>query len=228
MKVRLVFVVVVALLTGIVLGRLGSQDELQRMEGRLAGLQKELSGLRRASHPPPAAASRAAPRSLEREGSFRVRRSRMAADASTNGAVTASGETARPAMADHAARMREAWLQRQATARSNFLESAELDAQQTADFDTTIDAMNIRLGETVDKWAARFRDGESLPAENGLRMMSELSQAMILVYDDLDRRMPSDWRQKAGARFAPMTFVDPEVMTPLQGVGAMLWSQGMR
>ncbi|MCX6998456.1 MAG: hypothetical protein NTV49_15580 [Kiritimatiellaeota bacterium] len=221
MPVRVGMAVVVALLAGLVLGRLGPQEDLRKAKEQAVSLQKELAGRQRAG----GATMLTGVRSMfggsrqDLAAGAGVRRARAADALLTNEIGTATNEAlrGRHAFSNQLAALKETWLLRSALARSNFMARVDLEAQQAADFDTTIEAMNLRVGATIDKWAARIRQEGSLSPESGVRIMNEVSQAMILAYDDLDRRLPPEWRQKAGPRFELMTFVDPEVLTPLQG-----------
>jgi hypothetical protein len=53
-------------------------------------------------------------------------------------------------------------------------------------------------------------------------MMNELSAALVLTYDELDRKLPEDWRREAGPQFELVRFVDPEVLTPLQDLDGVI------
>ena len=220
MTVRVWMAVVVALLAGLVLGRLGPQDDLRRLSDRVASLQKELASRPHAGGGTMLAGVRSMFRVSKQdlEAGARARRVRAAGDPLTNEAFTATNEAprSRHSFSNQIAKLKETWLLRASIARTNFISRAELDAQQAAEFDTAIEVMNLRVGETVDKWATRIRQEGRMSPESGLRMMNEVSQAMIMAYDDLDRRLPPEWRQKTGPRFELMTFVDPEVLTPLQ------------
>jgi len=232
MTARAWMAVVVALLAGLMLGRIGPQEDLRQLNDRAASLQKELAG----RHRPGGGTMLAGMRSMlgvskqDLEAGAQARHARAAAEPLTNAEFTATNEAqhGRHSFSNQIAKLKETWLLRSAIARTNFISRAELDAQQAAEFDTTIEAMNLRVGETVDKWAARIRQEGSMSPESGLRMMNEISQAMILAYDDLDRRLPPEWRQKAGPRFEMMTFVDPEVLTPLQEFDQLFQPPGPR
>ncbi len=54
--------------------------------------------------------------------------------------------------------------------------------------------------------------------ETGLRMMNDLSSTLVKAYDDLDRDMPADWRDKAGKEFQLFDFINPEVALPLADI----------
>ena len=220
MKIRMGIAVVISLLVGLVLGRLGPQDDVRRLNERVASQQKELESRPRAGGGTMLAGVRSmfsVPRK-DLEAGAQARRARAATNAPTNAPVPATNAPpgGRPSFSNHIARLKEGWLLRSAIARTNFMTRVQLDDKQQEDFDTSLEAMNLRVGETIDRWAAQVRQAGVMTPESGLRMMNEISQALLLAYDDLDRRLPQDWRQKAGPRFELMTFVDPEVLTPLQ------------
>ena len=47
----------------------------------------------------------------------------------------------------------------------------------------------------------------------------------MFAYDDLDRTLPEDWRDKAGPKFQVFDFVNPEVALPLTEVEGTLRRQ---
>ncbi len=100
--------------------------------------------------------------------------------------------------------------------RNNLIRKLELPETSVNQFDVLVEAMNLRLGATVDAWSAKLLDQGTVNEEDGLRMMNELSEAMVLTYDEMDRTMPAGWREKVGPKFDLMRFIDPEVLTPLQ------------
>jgi hypothetical protein len=53
-------------------------------------------------------------------------------------------------------------------------------------------------------------------------MMSDLSSALVLTYDELDRKLPPTWRDQAGTGFELVRFVDPEVLTPMQDLQGVI------
>lgn len=109
----------------------------------------------------------------------------------------------------------ELWNTRVALARSSFVSNVGLNKDQENQFDILVGAMNLRLGDSIEKWAVYLKAKQDLNPEDGIRIMKDLSEAMVLTYDELDRNMPPDWRNKAGENFQLFNFIDPEVARPL-------------
>ncbi len=110
------------------------------------------------------------------------------------------------------------WKTRSDIARSGFVSNLELTADQAAQFDVAVAAMNLRIGGTLQNLAASLRTNGQFNAESAIGVANEVTGAMVLAYRDLDRSLPPDWRQKAGREFALTDFVDPNVARPLIGV----------
>ena len=63
------------------------------------------------------------------------------------------------------------------------------------------------------------RSYTSVPArEAGLRMMNEITDALVLTYDELNRSMPPSWSDDAGNEFQLVDYIDPLVAMPLSGL----------
>lgn len=225
MNARLVAALIIGLAIGLLLGRAAPQADLRDARAQLEELKRKgsaqstsrsaIAGVetmlkvrqdevsearRRRPHAPPAAAD------------LRQATGTVAA-AATN---AASDRARRGSMSNEIAQAKQAWQLRSEIARKGFLERTKLDQRQTADFDVVIEAMNLRLGTSVDRWAEQIHKADTFTPETGIRMMNELSQALVVTYDELDRKMPPTWRQDAGPTFELVRFIDPEVLTPLQ------------
>lgn len=240
MSAKMLAAVVIALVAGLVLGRVGPQAELRTAQKRIESLRKDLSS----RTGPGVGGTMTGVRSMlnvsrkDIAAGAKARRVRDTAPAATNAGDTAGAEaaaglapdatqgTARverdAAYSNTVQRMKDAWALRAELARTNFIARAKLDTRQTLDLDILVEAMNLRLGSAVDRWAARIREDGDLSSETGLRMMNELSSAVVLTYDEMDRKMPADWRANAGKRFELVTFIDPEVLTPLQDLEGVM------
>ncbi len=223
--------IVLALLTGLVLGALGPRAELRRARQEVKDLDILLK-------------SRSQARSTalaDVTGMLRLSESvaRGRSAAASNAAPVAAASPATPSAAsnvvaqakpphDRARERRdlreqidkaaEVWRVRSDVARSAFLANAGLDAEQAANFDVVMEAMNVRLKERITFWADRFRDGSELSQETGMRMMNDLSGVLVLTYDEMDRKLPPTWRTTGGAQMEMTDFVDPAVAEPLIGL----------
>ncbi len=114
--------------------------------------------------------------------------------------------------------MAERQKERAAALRTNLVAKAELSEEQTVRFDVLMAALNLRLKEQSAKWREAMDSGVMTRAEVRARAMSEVNSAVVLTYDELDRNMPSGWREVAGNDFNVMTFIDPEVMYELRPI----------
>jgi hypothetical protein len=132
-----------------------------------------------------------------------------------------NGPTNAPSPQDLRKRIDEAaelWRVRSDVARNSFVSNAGLDRGQTANFDVLMAAMNIRLATSISNWVGRVSEKEQLTAEDGARIINELSSHFVLTYDELDRKLQPGWREGAGESFDLITFVDPSVASPLIGI----------
>ncbi|MBL7115941.1 MAG: hypothetical protein ISS35_09260 [Kiritimatiellae bacterium] len=112
----------------------------------------------------------------------------------------------------------ELWQMRVNVARSTFVSNARLSDEQGMQFDILVQSMNIRIGETIDNFAANLQDAEEVQMEAGIRLMNEISDSVVLTYDEMDETLPEGWRRKSGQNFNLMDFIDPEVGRPLINV----------
>jgi hypothetical protein len=222
-----------ALLAGLALGRWAPQSDIRRANEQIAALKKEM-----ASRPAAGGAALQGVRSMlnvsqgDIDGAAKARRIRQRATnetalaggaAETNAAVRGppwrdrgTQRWDRASMSNQIEKVKKAWELRAQIARTNLVGRLKLDQQQVNAFDTLVEAMNIRLGTSIDKWVGQIKTQGTMSSENGIRMMNELSDALVITYDELDRKMPADWRAAAGPKFEVVNFIDPEVMTPLQ------------
>jgi hypothetical protein len=116
----------------------------------------------------------------------------------------------------------ELWQMRADMARAAFVANTELDEAQAAQFDVLVASMNMRLRERLEAWAGELREADQAGPETGMRMINELTDTMVLTYDELDRTMPQDWRDRSGGSVDLTDFIDPSVATPLIGVESRL------
>lgn len=112
----------------------------------------------------------------------------------------------------------EAWGVRSALARDNFIDQNDLREEQALRFDVLIEAMNIRIKQSVNNLVVSIKAGEVYGEEAGVRVMNEVSDAMVITYDELDRNMPEGWRESSENDFSLTTLIDPEVAMPLTEV----------
>jgi hypothetical protein len=112
----------------------------------------------------------------------------------------------------------EVWLMRAEVARGTFAAKTGFTDLEMTDFDVLMGSMNIRLLDLFKQTAEQIEAGGEFTPESGIRLMNGLTQAMVMTYDEMDRKLPATWRTDAGASFDLVTYVDPKVAQPLVGV----------
>ena len=112
----------------------------------------------------------------------------------------------------------ELWRVRSDMARNTFVADAGLSPEQSKDFDVVLAAMNLRLRDRIAYWADHLSQANVVAPETGMRMMNDLTGVLVFTYDEMDRKMPAGWREKAGESANLVDFIDPSVATPLIGV----------
>lgn len=232
MHSRVILALVVGLAAGLLIGRAAPLADLRALRQELEDAKKKGGGRSSASTAMSGVESMLKVTSDEVAQARRTKARGPAVPvdpAGTNAAAASGGTNVeltvgsgrrpgrdRAAMSNSIEQVKQAWQLRSEIARKNFLERAKLDEKQTADLDVVLEAMNIRLGESIDRWSAEIRKADAFTPETGIRMMNDLSQALVVTYDELDRKLPATWRANAGENFELVRFVDPEVLTPLQ------------
>ena len=230
-----------ALLAGLVLGRSGPQADLRKA-------RQELEELRRARPAPTALAGISQIMPMPDESASRRPRHRtppppsddVAAEApapspglDTNAPPIAAvfeggSSTNEPSFEDRIKEASELWRMRVALARNSFIQNTHLNEEQKMRFDVLMEAMNLRLASTIENWVRQLGPEPELGPEVGLRMLHELSGAMVVTYDELDRNLPSGWRDQAGDKFELMNFIDPDVALPLADLERAGTARGQR
>ncbi len=81
-----------------------------------------------------------------------------------------------------------------------------------------VEAMNLRLEHAIEIWAGILREESMSGREAGLRMMNEITDALVLTYDEMNRSMPNGWGDAAGVDFQLIDHIDPYVASPLAGL----------
>jgi hypothetical protein len=120
----------------------------------------------------------------------------------------------------------EAWKMRTEVARNTFAAKTGFTPQDMGNFDVLMTAMNVRMKDFFVKTAEKLESGEAFTPETGVRLMSDLTQSMVLTYDEMDRKLPATWRNDAGGSFDLVTYVDPNVVKPLIKVADKLPQPG--
>ena len=112
----------------------------------------------------------------------------------------------------------ELWRVRSDLARGAFLNQVEASEEETLRFDVVMEAMNVRLESTIQRWAEILGE-ETVPhQEAGIRMMNEITEALTITYDELDRNLAEGWKTNVNETFELTDFIDPSVALPLADV----------
>lgn len=239
MRINILWVVI-AIVAGFTLGGWGLRADLRKVKQELTALQAkagksekrsaQLDGIRTMLKLPENKLSGAQPGSEHpRRHSHRSANTNAVAEVKRPDNLTSSTNTParqHKSMSDELKQASELWNTRVALARNSLISNLELKKDQEAKFDTLVAAMNIRLGDSIGKWADYLKAKGELNPEDGIRMMNDLSTAMVLTYNDLDTTLPPGWREKAGENFQLVNFIDPEIALPLADVEGILNKAG--
>ncbi len=120
----------------------------------------------------------------------------------------------------------EAWRLRADLARAGFASKTGFTDSEMTEFDVLTKAMNVRLEDLFRQTADQIKAGEPFSPETGIRLMNGLTDAMVLTYDEMDRKLPATWRKDSGNSFDLVTYVDPVVVAPLMEVQDKLPAPG--
>lgn len=97
---------------------------------------------------------------------------------------------------------------------ADFVEKTGLDDTQCASLEFELDALNGRVREIAEEFAAAIDDGVPLDFELQMQMLHEFSEATLEAYAGFDETLPEDWRER-GKGFNMMFGVSPDSMNPL-------------
>jgi hypothetical protein len=125
-----------------------------------------------------------------------------------------SSSVARRSMEERIETAKQAWRVRSDLARNSFLENLDAGREEANQFDVLIGAMNLRLANTIGNWVDTFGEQEVVRFEQGARLIHELSGAVVLTYDEMDRTLREDWREDTDPKFMLYDFIDPSVADP--------------
>ncbi len=226
---KYIIIGVMSLLTGMLLGGIGPRWDLAKAQDRIKTLelsQKNIhsdsegfSGIRQMLKLTDKDAVRNAPP---------IRKAKRLVDATNVVASVSvsSGDANKPSEAQspvtNSSSMEEQvetaskiWASRVEIARNNFASNSGLKKEEIEIFDTAMEAMNIRLEYSISQWVDKMKDKDQISSEDGVRMLNELSDALVVGYDDMDKALPAGWREKSGLDFEIMNFIDPAVAKPL-------------
>ena len=122
----------------------------------------------------------------------------------------------------------ELWKTRSDIARATTINNIGLTAEETMKFDVLVEAMNVRVGYSLQKMADTIKTNDNAGAEVFIRTGNELTGAIVQGYSDMDRSLPQGWRERAGSEFNMTDFIDPNVAKPLLDVEDKLEKERIR
>ena len=102
--------------------------------------------------------------------------------------------------------------QQTAEERVMFVESQQLNERQVQTYDSIMGNLNQRVGDIAEQWADYIRQTGKMENDYGMRMMHDVSGAMVEAYDAMDASFPS-WRNSMPR--GGMGWVDPSAYAPI-------------
>ncbi len=226
--------IILALLAGLVLGTWSVKDDLRRARKEVEDLKQQLSRRPAARQngldgitsmlkipkdaAPPREPSDDAGGVTRATGAHSNRLALTSVGSSTNALRRQHHGPDRDTLRKQLETAASAWKVRSDLARAGVLANTAASDEQTVQFDVAMAAMNLRLSNNVRTWVDYVKTQQTVTPEAGIRIMKDLSSTLVFAYDDLDRTLPDDWRDKAGPKFQVFDFVNPEVIMPLTEV----------
>jgi len=114
------------------------------------------------------------------------------------------------------------WTLRAALARSAFIERTALSAGEVEAFDVLTEEMNLRIRDRIATWSEEIQAGGALGAEDGARLIHDLTGILVSTYDGMNLVLDPSWREGGGDEFDLIDLVDPMVAEPLVEVEGLL------
>jgi hypothetical protein len=237
--------VMAALLTGLVLGSWSMKADLRKARKEIVALKQELEkkGGRQTGLEGITSMLKLPAADRSRRPTERVAMASADSDATkpTPAAAFASGDSAYTNRLPHFRRRRadtnavrerfqaaiDLWKVRADLARNSFVSNVTTSDNQTAQFEVTMAAMNLRLSNSILAWVEYVQEAQTVTPETSIKIMSDLSTTLVWAYNDLDRTMPEDWRDRAGPRFQVFDFINPQVAMPLVEVEEVFRQQDL-
>jgi hypothetical protein len=232
--------IVLALLAGLVIGNFSVKPDLRRAREENKSLKDQLSlrsrrddnlrsvtSMLRVPQPGPAPATNApaVQKPPEPEAVVTNVTNVVTDDFRTARART---EDARRSFEEQIKTAVELWKTRSELARNSLLSNLSATPEQTQMFDQAITNMNAQLAEKIRQWTDYLKQQQEVTPESAVRMMNDLSSTIVASYDELDKTLPADWRDKAGPEFQLFDFVNPEVALPFAEVQGALGERPFR
>ena len=71
------------------------------------------------------------------------------------------------------------------------------------------------MSSSISNWVDRVEGQETISTEDGIRLFNSILDSVVLTYDEMDRKLPENWREGVGDDFQLMEMIDPRVAKPL-------------
>lgn len=217
-----------ALIIGIVVGGQGPKRDLERARAELEWLRAEARPRQVRMDPVMQMVSFPAPEPTRIETPPRASAPLLAENGDSEDEPLAATEitepvaSSAPSLEERLETARDLWQLRVDIARNTFVSRAALDRDAAARFDVLMAAMNLRIRGEFEAIAERIAEEEAFTPEDVTRMIHQITGALTLTYDELDRAMPLGWRSAAGTELDLFDFIDPSVAEPLLDVESLL------
>lgn len=112
---------------------------------------------------------------------------------------------------------KELWMTRVEIARAQWLQRLKLSQEETAKFDSAINAMNENLYVAMQNLSDVVASADTLTPETGVRAFNEMTSVLVQTYDEINAIVPQE-QQGEAAKMELTDFIDPAIAEPLIAV----------
>jgi hypothetical protein len=109
----------------------------------------------------------------------------------------------------------ELWELRTELAKTTFMDKLDAGKEDILDFNVLMESLNLRTEAAISNWVEKVEHKENITSEDGARLFSEILNSVVLTYDEMDRKLPENWRSGVDDDFQLMEMIDPRVAKPL-------------
>ncbi len=109
------------------------------------------------------------------------------------------------------------WRTRVEIARAAAVEKLGLDDDSAKAFNSAVEAMNVKLRDSMQAVADEISAAKALTPELGVRLMGDLSASLAEAYDEIGAAVGDDMRNEV-SNLQLIEFIDPSVGEPLIAV----------
>lgn len=109
----------------------------------------------------------------------------------------------------------ELWELRTELAKTTFMDQLGGNKEDVINFNVLMESLNLRTQATISNWVERVEHQETISTEDGIRLFNDILDSVVLTYDEMDRKLPENWREGVDDDFQLMEMIDPRVAKPL-------------